>query len=264
LAPGIGSQKGNTEKIISATGKHTIFPISRAIAQHTNFKNEREAAQYYKKTIEKIYVKNSIKQKRQLLKNLHTYKMIKFGNFTLKSGITSSVYIDLRSIISYPHILSKVVDEYINIIQEKNITFDKIAGIAYGALGIAFQIADKLNKPTLLIKKEGNKNYGIQNQGFIGHYTMGEKILIIEDVATTGNSAICVAKQLKKAGLQVTDAIVLLDRESGAKENFVKRNITMHSIVTMNDLNTHIFQQNANLHIKLISEHGYQFTNKTL
>ena len=105
-----------------------------------------------------------------IVTDLMDQNIIRFGQFTLKNGSSSPIYIDLRSVISYPTSLEAIVEQYIQLIHENNITFDRIAGISYGALGIAFQVATRLKKPIVLVKKEDEKKYGVGDTGLIGYY----------------------------------------------------------------------------------------------
>ena len=181
---------------------------------------------------------------KSLILDLVKYDIIKFGEFKLKSGAMSPIYINLRNIISYPELLSKISGEYIKLIENKGLDFDRIAGIAYGALGIAFNVANSLTKPVILVKKEDKKDYGIKSD-YVGVSEQDEKIIIIEDIATTGGSAIDVAEKLKTSDLQITDAVVFLDRQAGAEQNFKEKGITMHSVVTINDMLEILKEENA-------------------
>ena len=162
--------------------------------------------------------------------------IVKFGEFRLKSNTLSPIYINLRSIISSPDLLEDIAQQYVAIIKEKNISCDRITGIAYGALGIAFRVATILNKPFLLVEKDEGKKHCTKYNGIIGNYKKEETVLLIEDIATTGGSTIRVANKLRKQGLIVTDAIVFLDRQANAKNNLAQKNITMHSVMTLSRL----------------------------
>jgi len=255
LAPGIGAQGGDIENIVAAIGTNVIFPISRGIAKHKTM-TPTKAAQFYKDAIERCFAnqkKPKQKQSKSLSTDLLKHNIVKFGRFTLKSGAISPIYIDLRSIISHPDLLENIVDQYIDVIKKNNIQFDRVAGIAYGALGTAFAVAAKLNKPIVLVKKESisnpsssfdklrtssgwRKGYGIETDGLIGEYKNGERILLIEDIATSGGSTVRVAQQLRKHNLVVSNAVVFLDRQAGAEKKLANKNITMHSVATLSEL----------------------------
>jgi len=233
LAPGIGAQGGNIEKIISSVGHNVIFPMSREICHNKNL-CPCNAALQYKNKIEKEISKN---QTEKIVTDLMNHNVIRFGQFTLKSGALSPIYIDLRSVISYPELLEAVAQQYVKVIREKNITCDRVAGVTYGALGIAFRVADMLNKPILITRKEEEKKqYGIADKGLIGKYNKGEKILLIEDVVTTGKSCLRTAERLLDQGLEIIDAVVLLDRQAGASRYFAEKNIKMHAAITMSKM----------------------------
>lgn len=140
---------------------------------------------------------------------LYQKNIIKFGNFTLKSGKQSNIYFDLRSIIAHPKLLNQMVDLFWDKI--KYVDFDLICGVAYGAIPIASGICLKYGKP-MLIKRREKKNYGTKKL-VEGEYKKGQKCLLIDDVVTTGGSIQENTEDLEKEGLIVWKKIVFLDRQ---------------------------------------------------
>ncbi|HET9913096.1 MAG TPA: orotate phosphoribosyltransferase [Anaerolineales bacterium] len=157
---------------------------------------------------------------------------IKFGNFTLKSGLQSPLYIDLRQIITYPKLLEEVGQAYLPIL--KNLQFSRIAGLPYAAIPIATAISLAGNYPMIYPRKEV-KTYGTKAE-IEGQYNAGETVVVIDDLATTGGSKFEAIEKLTGVGLIVKDVVVLVDRQSGAKESLEQAGYSMHAVLTIGQL----------------------------
>lgn len=149
---------------------------------------------------------------------LYQKNLIKFGDFTLKSGKKSGIYFDLRTIISYPKLLDKMIDLFWEKI--KDLDFDLICGVAYGAIPIASGICLKYGKP-MLIKRKEKKDYGTKKL-VEGEYAKGQKCLLIDDVMTTGGSIGENIEDLEKEGLIINEKVVFLDRREDEDKNLMK------------------------------------------
>jgi uridine monophosphate synthetase len=157
---------------------------------------------------------------------------IKFGEFTLKSGLKSPIYIDLRQIITYPKLLEQIAQAYLPVL--KNLQFSRIAGLPYAAIPIATAISLAGNYPMIYPRKEV-KAYGTKAE-IEGEYHVGEVIVIIDDLATTGGSKFEAIEKLTAVGLVVKDVVVLVDRQSGAKESLAQSGYSMHAVLTITQL----------------------------
>jgi uridine monophosphate synthetase len=167
-----------------------------------------------------------------LADNLLSAGCIKFGEFTLKSGLKSPIYIDLRQIISHPKLLAEVAQAYLPLIS--NLQFSRIAGLPYAAIPIATAISLAGNYPMIYPRKEA-KSYGTKAE-IEGEYRAGETVVVIDDLATTGGSKFEAIEKLTGVGLVVKDVVVLVDRQSGAKESLEQAGYSMHAVLTMTQL----------------------------
>jgi uridine monophosphate synthetase len=167
-----------------------------------------------------------------LADDLLTAGCIKFGEFTLKSGLKSPIYIDLRQIITYPKLLEQIGAAYLPILEK--LTFDRIAGLPYAAIPIATSVSLQGGYPMIYPRKEV-KEYGTKAE-IEGAYETGETAVVIDDLATTGGSKFEAIEKLTAAGLKVRDVVVLIDRQSGAKEALEQQGYRLHAVLTITQL----------------------------
>lgn len=174
---------------------------------------------------------------------LHQNGIIKFGDFTLASGKKSSYYVDLRLVPSYPIEFRKMVKYLENeISQDIGLdNFDSIVSVPTGGLVIASALAIETVKPLIYVRSKP-KDYGTSKtvEGKI-HDNM--KVVMIDDVATTGGSVVNAIKSLKEANITVKDAYVIVNRMEGADEALLEFGVKMHSILNILQITETLFEE---------------------
>ena len=169
---------------------------------------------------------------KQLILDLFDKNIIKFGEFTLKSGKQSYIYADVRSAISYPQLFKTICDLFYQ--QIKDLKFDFLCGVPYSALTFASGVAYANNLPMLLKRKEV-KAYGTKKI-LEGDYNVGQNCLLIEDVITTGASLLETTSVLEEHGLKITDICTLIDRKQGGVQHLEQRGYKVHSLINLQEI----------------------------
>lgn len=181
-------------------------------------------------------------KKEEIALALHEIGAVKFGEFTLKSGIVSPIYIDLRLLISYPKVLKLISSAMIEIAE--GLEFNVIAGIPYTALPIATTISVEKDWPMVYARKEV-KDYGTKKK-IEGVYKEGDTALIIDDLITTGGSKFETVEPFEASGLKIADFLVLVDREQGGGRLLEEKGYKLHSVIGINEL-LDILNQNGKI-----------------
>ena len=250
LAPGVGAQGGDLARALEAglrqDGLGLLVPVSRAISRAPD---PRQAAQKLldalhvarRKTVPSPGLPASSRipdlepQQEALADGLLQAGCVKFGKFTLKSGLTSPIYIDLRQLASYPSLLAQVAAAYLPVLRKLH--FERMAALPYAALPIVTAISLQSGWPMLYPRKE-SKAYGTKAE-IEGLFEPGETAVVIDDLATTGGSKFEAIEKLASAGLQIRDVVVLIDRQSGASESLAQAGYQMHAVFTLTQLLDH-------------------------
>lgn len=181
----------------------------------------------------------------EICKILNKIGALQFGAFKLTSGKISPYYIDLRIVPSFPDAFQKICEFYVDFI-EKEIqirNFERIAGIPVAGIPFASLIAYNLKKPFLYIRK-GVRLHGRQRR-IEGILAPGDRILLIDDLITTGISLRNAAKAIRAEGGVVTDAAVLLDREEGGREKLDKSGIKLHALLNVGEIVKKLYEIEA-------------------
>ena len=175
---------------------------------------------------------------------LYEKKIIQFGDFTLASGKKSSYYVDLRLVPSYPHEFRKMVKYLQNeIIKDVGLeNFDSLVSVPTGGLVIASALAIETVKPLIYVRSKP-KDYGT-SKSIEGKIHDGLKVVMIDDVATTGGSVVNGIKALKEANVEVKDAYVIVNRMEGADEALKKQGVTLHTIADVMQITKALHEEN--------------------
>jgi uridine monophosphate synthetase len=244
LTPGIGAQGGDLEAALHAglrrDGLGMLVPVARGIsraadpeaaAQNLVIKI-REIQTDFRSHPEVTELEAEVDRLEALADGLMEADCVRFGQYKLKSGLISPIYIDLRRLASFPKVLADVAAAYQLIL--KDLQFDRIVGLPYAAMPIATAISLQTGYPMIYPRKEV-KNYGLQSE-VEGEFKSGERAVVIDDLATTGGSKFEIIEKLTAVGLDVKDVVVLIDRQSGAAEALAEAGFTMHAVLKLTDL----------------------------
>ncbi|GFN39270.1 MAG: orotate phosphoribosyltransferase [Thaumarchaeota archaeon] len=175
---------------------------------------------------------------------LHQNGAIKFGDFTLTSGKKSSYYIDLRIVPSFPHQFRKMIKSLQNLVSE-NIGFDNfdcLASVPTSGLVIASALALEIVKPLIYVRNKP-KEHGT-GKAIEGKLRKDMRVVLVDDVATTGISLVNTIKTLREAGAIVTDACVIINRFEGSTDLLNKENVKLHEITNVIEITNLLNKEN--------------------
>ena len=241
LLPGVGAQGGDLESALTAglrsDGLGVVVNSSRGIIYADD---PRRAAAELRDRINQARAQwQPVPSDRQaeLVLALADMGAVQFGEFTLASGKSSPIYIDLRLLASHPAALRMVARAYARLLRQSVLSAeagDRLAAIPYAALPIGTAVALELDLPLIYPRKEA-KGYGRGRQ-VEGEFEPGERAIVLDDLITTGGSKLAAIEPLEAAGLKVKDVVVLIDREQGGRDELEAVGYRLHAVLRLSDM----------------------------
>jgi orotate phosphoribosyltransferase len=165
----------------------------------------------------------------ELIDALRDADAVKYGEFELSHGGTSNYYVDKYVFETDPRCLALIAAAF-----AERVTDTKLAGVALGGVPMVAVTSVETGLPYVIARKQA-KEYGTGNR-IEGELDAGEEVVVIEDIATTGQSAIDAAEALREAGAVVERVLVVVDRGEGARENLAEHDLELEALVTASDL----------------------------
>ena len=172
----------------------------------------------------------------RICKILDRIGALKFGAFKLTSGKMSPYYIDLRIVPSFPDAFQKICDFTAKLVKSEIGTdnFERIVGVPVAGMPIASVVAFTLKKPFLYVRR-GARLHG-RGRRIEGIIAPGNRVLLVDDLITTGLSFQKAAKSITAEGGVVNDAVVLIDRQEGGKKRLEKGGIKLHALLSVTEI----------------------------
>jgi len=241
LVPGVGAQGGDLEEALAAgldrQRRGLVINASRGIIYASD---PRQAASELRQRINRgrretnsnAHRLRALSAKEELCLALHDLGCVRFGDFTLVSGQRSPIYLDLRLLVSSPALLRRVADAYVEILA--SLSFDRLAAIPYAALPIATAVALEMDVPLIYPRKEV-KEHGTR-RGIEGQFQEGERVVVLDDLITTGGSKLKAIQPLEEGALEVEDVVVLVDRGQGGGDELRQQGYRLHSVLTLREM----------------------------
>jgi len=189
--------------------------------------------------------KKGLDKKDRMANILHKIDALKFGVYKLSNGKASPYYVDLRVVPSFPDAFREICDFYSETI-EKHIglkNFDRIAAVPITGIPFATQIAYNMKKPFLYVRK-GVKLHGRERR-VEGILVSGDRVLLIDDLVTTGTTLKQATEAIRAEGGIVTQAVAFLDREEGGREKIEEAGIKLTSIIRISEITNTLYELGA-------------------
>lgn len=168
---------------------------------------------------------------KELVDQLKSCGAIQYGHFVLTSGAVSDYYVDIKKASTNPKVLHTIATQMNSMIKDK---YDLIAGMELGAVPLIVALSLQTNIPFVIVRKQ-KRDHGTGKQ-IEGESVKDKKVLIIEDVTTSGGSVVNTIQILRQNKATVDKVITVVDRESGAREKIEKLNLTFQPLVTVKDI----------------------------
>mgnify|MGYP001433497238 CR=1 FL=1 len=176
-----------------------------------------------------IFNTDTAKKTAELLLQINAIKLNPKNPFTWASGWKSPIYCDNRITLSFPEIRGYIKQEFAKKIEEKYGKPDVIAGVATGAIGIGMLVAEAMNLPFVYVRPEPKK-HGRQNQ-IEGSLQEGQKVVVVEDLISTGKSSLQAVEALKAAGAEVEGMVAIFTYGFDVStENFKNAGVQLNTL----------------------------------
>jgi len=166
----------------------------------------------------------------ELIDALRAADAVKFGEFELSHGGTSDYYVDKYLFETDPDCLSLIADAFAKRLDDD----ETLAGVALGAVPLVAVTSAETGRPYVIARKQA-KEYGTGNR-IEGRLDEGERVVVLEDIATTGKSALDAVEALREAGAVVDRVLVVVDRQEGASELLADHGIELDALLTASEL----------------------------
>ena len=174
-------------------------------------------------------MENCAKKTAEYLLQIKAIKLEPSNPFTWASGWKSPIYCDNRKTLSFPEVRSYIRDSFAASVKELYPQAEMIAGVATGAIAHGALAADKLGLPFIYVRS-GAKEHGLGNQ-IEGYFEPGQKVVVVEDLISTGGSSLSAVKALKEAGCIVLGMVAIFTYEfKKASDSFVSENCRLDTL----------------------------------
>jgi len=252
LAPGIGAQGGTLTEALAAglraDGEGLLVHVSRGIARapspadaarelHEQIRRHRDGLPLVPspgvvRETPQAEQRHEDRLRADIVRGLLNTGCFRLGRFTLKSGVVSPFYIDLRMIISDPPLLRRVAEAYARMLEP--LDFARIAGIPLAGAPLATAVSLRTGRPVILPRLE-KKDHG-SGRRIEGAFEPGERVVLLDDLITAGTSKIEAAAVLREEGLVVEDLVVLVERGRQGREELGEAGIRLHAALSVDQL----------------------------
>jgi uridine monophosphate synthetase len=240
LCPGVGAQGGDLAATLRGAPGRALLPVSRALwqaedpaaAARTLRDQALDARADPASEAASATGQGGTDAHGALADALFDCGAVRFGRFTLKSGLSSPIYLDLRTLCGHPRVLDAAARALSGALA--TLECERIAALPMAGLPIGTALSLVSGVPLCFPRKE-RKGHGT-GSAVEGPYHPGERVVLVDDLATRGTSALELLPSIEEAGLQATALLVLVDRGSGAGARLAERGIALRAVFSLPEL----------------------------